>query len=409
MKAARGSIAKRVAVSMGHGAWHVLAYRKEKKVGFPLSVAALFSVSQPCIRSTKGCAGNQLCTFQGCQNKAADGGVCAGHSSYHDVFFNDDTTDDTTGEAIHACGHNNSMKRPHALEDADDNIKKKRRKRQKLIDLTDVPAQPPILKSNEKGASSKYQGVYFNKSTNKWRARIMIDGKQHHIGAYDNEEDADVDYARAVFKYAHALVDVDGTEEKKRRKRTQKLIDLTDVPAQPPIISNENGASSKYQGVYFNKARNKWKAQIAIDGKRHYIGLYANEEQAAVDYARVVFKYKADKIHDSKEAGGEGGNQHCRFKSCLYKTVCGEICDGHSNHDDVSLRVKLNDDAIDDGKAADACGHNNASRKHSLLSGDADEGGTEKKKRRKRGQQKFIIDLTDVPAKHPYSIRLGWF
>eukprot|EP00985_Skeletonema_marinoi_P010846 scaffold5085_cov175-Skeletonema_marinoi.AAC.4 len=111
--------------------------------------------------------------------------------------MNDDTTDDTTdeGEAIDACGHNSSMKRPHAL------------------------------------------------------------------------------------------VDADGTEEKKRRKRTQKLIDLTDVPSQPPIISNEKGASSKYQGVYFNKARNKW--------KRHYIGLY---NQAAVDYARAVFKYKADKV-----------------------------------------------------------------------------------------------------------------
>ena len=111
-----------------------------------------------------------------------------------------------------------------------------------------------------------------------------------------------------------------------------------------------------------------------------------------------------DKMHDSKEAGGRGGDQHCRFKSCLYKTVYGEICDGHSNHD-VSLRVKLNDDAIDDGKAADACGHNNASRKHPLLLGDADD--TEQKKRRKRGQQKFIIDLTDVPAQTPI-INNGW-
>jgi len=67
--------------------------------------------------------------------------------------------------------------------------------------------------------------------------------------------------------------------------------------------------------------------------------------------------------------------------------------------------VKLNDDAIDDGKAADACGHNNAFTKHTLLLRDADD--TEQKKRRKRGQQKFIIDLTDVPAKHPYSILVG--
>ena len=100
-------------------------------------------------------------------------------------------------------------------------------------------------------------------------------------------------------KHPLLLDDADDAEEKKRRKRTQKLIDLTDVPSQPPIISNEKGASSKYQGVYFNKARNKWKTQIMIDGKRHYIGLYANEEQAAVDYARAVFKYKADKDKSS--------------------------------------------------------------------------------------------------------------
>uniref|UniRef100_A0A7S2P2U4 AP2/ERF domain-containing protein n=1 Tax=Skeletonema marinoi TaxID=267567 RepID=A0A7S2P2U4_9STRA len=117
--------------------------------------------------------------------------------------MNDDTTDDTTdegeGEAIDACGHNNSMKRPHALVDADGTEEKKRRKRtQKLIDLTDVPAQPPILKSSRKG-TSKYHGV--SKASKKWKAQIAIDGKTHYIGNYDNEEQAGIDYARAVFKY----------------------------------------------------------------------------------------------------------------------------------------------------------------------------------------------------------------
>mmetsp|Transcript_2661 Transcript_2661/g.4120 ORF Transcript_2661/g.4120 Transcript_2661/m.4120 type:complete len:81 (+) Transcript_2661:462-704(+) len=51
------------------------------------------------------------------------------------------------------------------------------------------------------GATSKYRGVCFHKATKKWRARIEIDGKEHHIGCYANEEDAAVDYARAVFKY----------------------------------------------------------------------------------------------------------------------------------------------------------------------------------------------------------------
>ena len=63
--------------------------------------------------------------------------------------------------------------------------------------------QPPILKSagRIKDGASKYTGVCFSKQQNKWQAQIMIDGKQHSIGYYDNEEEAAVDYARALFKY----------------------------------------------------------------------------------------------------------------------------------------------------------------------------------------------------------------
>ena len=48
--------------------------------------------------------------------------------------------------------------------------------------------------------TSKYTGVNFHKRSNKWLAIIHLDGKQQFIGSYDNEEEAAVDYARAVFK-----------------------------------------------------------------------------------------------------------------------------------------------------------------------------------------------------------------
>jgi len=35
----------------------------------------------------------------------------------------------------------------------------------------------------------------------KWLAQIIIEGKTRHIGYYENEEEAAVDYALAVFKY----------------------------------------------------------------------------------------------------------------------------------------------------------------------------------------------------------------
>jgi hypothetical protein len=66
--------------------------------------------------------------------------------------------------------------------------------------------------------------------------------------------------------------------------------------------------SSKYTGVTFKKAMNKWRAQIKIEGKVRHIGYYENEEEAATDYARAVFKYKGqvelDKARECSDATG---------------------------------------------------------------------------------------------------------
>ncbi len=50
-----------------------------------------------------------------------------------------------------------------------------------------------------KDGASKYTGVSFHKQMNKWQAQIMIVAKKHRIGYYDNEEEAAMDYARALF------------------------------------------------------------------------------------------------------------------------------------------------------------------------------------------------------------------
>lgn len=38
--------------------------------------------------------------------------------------------------------------------------------------------------------SSKYKGVHWCKRSNKWKARILIDGKRYHLGTFENEDDA---------------------------------------------------------------------------------------------------------------------------------------------------------------------------------------------------------------------------
>ena len=162
-----------------------------------------------------------------------------------------------------------------------------------FIDLSDVPPQSPILKSTGriKEGASKYAGSCFNKAMNKWQAQIWIDGKCRHIGLYENEVEAAADFARAVFKYRGPLALV-----KARLQNSSGLaIDLSDVPPQPPTVKVGHQiieGASKYVGVCFSKAMRKWKASIRVKGKGRHIGYYENEEEAAIDYARAVFKYR---------------------------------------------------------------------------------------------------------------------
>ena len=198
-----------------------------------------------------------------------------------------------------------------------------------IVDLADVPPQLPIPKSagQIKDGTSKYAGVYFNKLMNKWKAQIRIDGKDQFIGIYENEEEAAVDYARAVFKYRGPETLEKLFKHNKRRvhqKQKSLVLDLSDVPPQPPIPKRagqiKEGAS-KYSGVSFNKQMNKWRARICIEGKHRYVGSYENEEEAAVDYARAVFKYKdkggqkaicadSENINDNEKNQPRGTDEH---------------------------------------------------------------------------------------------------
>jgi len=176
--------------------------------------------------------------------------------------------------------------------------KKKRQNADRFVlDLSDVPPQLPIVKNKGriKEGASKYTGAYLHKVTNKWQAMIRIEGKERHIGYYENEEEAAVDYARAVYKYR-------GQEAlDKARKRNSSGIDLSGVPPQSPILKSEGlltEGASKYVGVTLDERTNKLKAQIMIAGKKQSIGYYENEELAAVDYARAVFKFKGPQALD---------------------------------------------------------------------------------------------------------------
>eukprot|EP00985_Skeletonema_marinoi_P024854 scaffold17674_cov148-Skeletonema_marinoi.AAC.3 len=262
----------------------------------------------------------QLCRHKGCFHavdfEKRGGGLCCIHQKgpmYEEQNDSEDSADDgkicgVTGDEYclddgisdrHSTHGNKygldevGKKRGRPSEDSISN--KDNMKRQEVdafvIDLTDVPPQSPIPKSagRIKEGASKYKGVHLNKQKNKWQAKIGFEGKNRHIGYYDNEDEAAVDYARAVFKYKNQAA------LGKAREQDSFIIDLSDVPPQSPISKSEGRikeGASKYTGVSFDKRMNKWEAQIFFEGKQRHIGRYENEEEAGADYARAVFKYK---------------------------------------------------------------------------------------------------------------------
>ena len=47
-----------------------------------------------------------------------------------------------------------------------------------------------------KNCSSKYKGVCWHNSANKWQVKISIDGKAKHLGLFNNEEEAGEAYKK---------------------------------------------------------------------------------------------------------------------------------------------------------------------------------------------------------------------
>eukprot|EP00984_Skeletonema_dohrnii_P005419 scaffold1907_cov73-Skeletonema_dohrnii-CCMP3373.AAC.10 len=213
--------------------------------------------------------GATLSSFRGCVSEAStDEGLCDRHSTH--------------GNKTDRGAKKRAFPSGDSIDDKE--IKKRQKMNAFVIDLSDVPPQQPIPKSRGRtNNASKYAGVSFSQRTNKWIAQIMIKGKPCCIGSYDNEEEAAVDYARAIFKY-------------KGGAHQQSLLDdLKDVPIQSPILKSASRikeGASKYAGVTFNKKVNKWQAQIQMEGKTRRIRYYEDEEEAAVDYARAIFKYR---------------------------------------------------------------------------------------------------------------------
>lgn len=115
--------------------------------------------------------------------------------------------------------------------------------------------------------TSGFRGVNFEKRRNKWKARLMIDGKEIYLGYFVNKEDAINAYKEGLIKYGREYyIDPDWSKkkywQKYRKKNSEKLI----------IKNREYRKNNKEKCHKYSKEYNKMNKNIISDkgkARRH--------------------------------------------------------------------------------------------------------------------------------------------
>lgn len=139
-------------------------------------------------------------------------------------------------------------------------------------------------KSNH--GSSQFKGVSWHEGTSKWQAGIQKDRKSTPLGCYPTEEMAARAYDEAALaqwgEYALPNFGPDNPESAEEARRRHDL------------RRNPRGGSSRYRGVSWKKAIEKWRAYINKDGRRLHLGYFSSEEDAAYAYDAAAVQIFGD-------------------------------------------------------------------------------------------------------------------
>ena len=122
----------------------------------------------------------------------------------------------------------------------------------------------------ERGHTSAYRGVRWNKKSRRWTSCITVDGKTKHLGTFTSEKAA----ARAWNDRARELgrEDINDVSEDEDEEEEEGEDD-EDV--------EERGYKSAYRGVHWDKSTRRWRASVWVDGKTKHLGTFTSEKAAA--------------------------------------------------------------------------------------------------------------------------------
>ena len=107
----------------------------------------------------------------------------------------------------------------------------------------------------------------WKKTQQKWQARIVIDGKQTHLGRFDDEETAAREYDEHAARLGRPL----------------------NFPSEGQ--AQVTRTSSKFLGVTWSIRAQKWLAEVLINDHQSHFCICDNEESAAQKYDEHAARY----------------------------------------------------------------------------------------------------------------------
>lgn len=168
--------------------------------------------------------------------------------------------------------------------------------------------------------SSKFMGVYYNKSTKKYMASCHHNGKLIHLGAFEKEIDAAETRDTYIIHNNLSHIQLNFPEKKKEHSQKPKIIVKT--------------KRSAYRGVTKDNTNNVFIAHICINNKNKYL-IRSKDE---IECAKAYDKYIVENNVPCKKLNFPSDNPSYNPNSII-KTLCEDI-------DEKTVRLLISDSMI---------------------------------------------------------------
>jgi len=112
--------------------------------------------------------------------------------------------------------------------------------------------------------TSGFKGVYWHPLSQRWSAKIKVNGKVVSLGTHADPKDAAAAYNTAAKQYFGEFARLN-----------------PDVGEAPPRTGRYANNTSGFVGVSFDKINNRWRALLNVGGKMKSFGRFDTPEEAA--------------------------------------------------------------------------------------------------------------------------------